>query len=276
MKNILIPTDFSSFSKSALRLGAYVASKTDATVHILNIFQASEDWNRLSAQQQQRFPEIEGRMVDADLKLARLAKDPMFTGLDVKTIALGGSPYRMIVDYAEKNKIDLIVMGAHGMSELEGPFIGSTAQKVVRIAPCLVLSVKKNFKPTSLKKIVFASNFAESNLSKAFKSIRNFALAIGAKVDFVHINTPYNFHDTDTAEKSMRDFAAPHRDLKPSFFIQNDYTTEAGIVNISKRIKANMVALATHNRKGRSNYLLGVTETVLLHADVPVLSQAIL
>ena len=256
-----------------MRTAAYIASKTDATIHLLNIFHAPEDWNRLSVQQQQRFPEIEGRMVDADLKLEKLSKEPLFSGLDVKTSVLGGSAYRMIVEYAEKHKIDLIVMGAHGMNELEGPFIGSTAQKVVRIAPCLVLSVKKNFKPTSLKKLVFASNFDEPNLAKSFKPIKNFALDIGAKVDFVHINTPYHFHDTDTSEKSMREFAAPHHDLKPNFFIQNDFTTEAGIVNISKKIKANMVALVTHNRKGRSNYLLGVTETVLLHSDVPVLSQ---
>jgi nucleotide-binding universal stress UspA family protein len=273
MKNILIPTDFSAFSKSAMRTGAYIASKTDATVHLLNVFQAPEDWNRLSVQQQQRFPEIEGRMVDSDMKLEKLSKEPLFTGLDVRTTVLGGSAYRMIIDYAEKHKIDLIVMGAHGMNELEGPFIGSTAQKVVRVAPCLVLSVKRNFKPASLKKIVFPSNFAEPDLAKSFKYIKNFAQDIGAKVDFVHINTPYNFHDTESTEKSMREFATPHRDLKPGFFIQNDFTTEAGIVNVSKKIKANMVALVTHNRKGRSNYLLGVTETVLLHSDIPVLSQ---
>jgi nucleotide-binding universal stress UspA family protein len=273
MKNILIPTDFSAFSKSAMRTGAYIASKTDATIHLLNICQAPEDWNRLSVTQMQRFPEIEGRIVESELRLQKLITEPLFSGLDVKTSVMGGSAYRQIVDYAEKFKIDLIVMGAHGMNELEGPFIGSTAQKVVRVAPCLVLSVKKNFKPASLKRLVFASDYSEAHLVKSFKSIKNFAQDIGAKVDFVHINTPYNFHSTDTIEKSMREFAIPHRELKPSFFIQNDYTTEAGIINISKKVKANMIALVTHNRKGRSNYLLGVTETVLLHAEMPVLSQ---
>ena len=256
-----------------MRTGAYIASKTEVTIHLLNICQAPEDWNRLSATQMQRFPEIEGRIVESELRLQKIITEPMFSGLDVKISVMGGSAYRQIVDYAEKFKIDLIVMGAHGMNELEGPFIGSTAQKVVRVAPCLVLSVKKNFKPASLKRIVFASNYSEPNLVKSFKSIKTFAQDIGAKVDFVHINTPYNFHDTDTIEKTMREFAIPHRELKPSFFIQNDYTTEAGIVNISKKIKANMVALVTHNRKGRSNYMLGVTETVLLHAEMPVLSQ---
>ena len=273
MKNILIPTDFTVFSKSALRAGAYIASKSGATVHILNICQVPEDWNRLSADQQMRYPEIEARLVDSELKLEKISKDPLFTGLKVKSYVQGGSPYRKIVEFAEQNKIDLIIMGAHGINEGDGPFIGSTAQRVIRIAPCLVLSVKKSFKPASLKKIVFASNFSEPNLSKPFRSIKNFALAIQARVELVHINTPYNFHSTDSIEKSMRDFANPHRELKPGFFIQNDFTTEAGIVNISNKIKANLIALVTHNRKGRSSYLLGVTETVLMHSEIPVLSQ---
>lgn len=273
MKNILIPTDFSAFSKSAVRTGAYIAAKTGAKIHLLNICHAPEDWNRLSSEQKQRFPEIEGRITEAELKLEKLSKEPILSGIEVKMGVQGGSAYRKILDYAESSKIDLIVMGAHGLNEMEGPFIGSTAQKVLRVAPCLVLSVKKNFKPDTLKKIVFANNFEEPNLAKAFKSIKGFALDTGAKVDFVHINTPYNFHDTDNTEKSMREFAAPHHDLKPSFFIQNDYTTEAGIVNISKKIKANVISLITHNRKGRSSYLLGVTETALMHSDIPVLSQ---
>lgn len=273
MKNILIPTDFSSFSKSAMRTGAYIASKTDATIHLLNICQAPEDWNRLSVTQMQRFPEIESRIVESELRLEKTLSEPIFSGLDVKTCVMGGSAYRQILDYAEKFKIDLIVMGAHGNNESDGPFIGSTAQKVLRVAPCLVLSVKKNFKPASLKKLVFASSYNEFSLTKSFKAIKSFALDIGAKVDFVHINTPTSFHDSDTIEKNMREFALPHRDLKPNFFIHNDYSTETGIVNLAKKIKANMIALVTHNRKGRSNYMLGVTETVLLHSEMPVLSQ---
>ena len=273
MKSILVPTDFSAFSRSAMKTAAYVAEKTGAAIHLFNVCQAPEDWNRLRVDQQQRFPEIEGRIVEAEIKIQKLAEDATFKGLNVITTVAGGTAHRQIMEYAEKFKIDLIVIGAHGANEAEGPFIGSTAQKIVRSAPCLVLSVKKNFKPSSLKKMIFAADFQDAQLKAPFRAIRNFAEEIGAHVDFAYINTPIHFLDSPTIDKSMRQFADTHRDLKPGLFVQNDYTTEGGIVNLATRVKAHMVALVTHNRKNKKNYLLGVTETVLFHSDLPVLSK---
>jgi hypothetical protein len=53
----------------------------------------------------------------------------------------------------------LIVIGAHGVGESNNAFIGSTAQKVLRTTSCPVLSVKKDFKPSFIKKILFTSDF---------------------------------------------------------------------------------------------------------------------
>lgn len=275
MKSILVPTDFSSFSTSALKTSAYIAQKTGASIHLLHVCPAPDDWNRMKVEQQQRFPEIEGRIVAAEMKVQKLAEDAIFKNVSVTTSVVGGSAYRQIVDYAADFKIDLIVIGAHGFNEAEGPFIGSTAQKVIRIAPCLVLSVKKNFKPTSLKKILFASNFQESKLKDAFKPIKNFAVDLKAHLDFAYINTPTHFQDSITTDQTLRDFNANQNDIRPNFFIHNDFSTEGGIINVSKKLKSNVVALVTHNRKGKSNYLMGVTETVLFHSDVPVLSKVI-
>lgn len=273
MKTILVPTDFSAFSRSALKTAAYIAEKTDATLHLLNVCEAPEEWNRLKVEQQQRYPEIEGRIVEAEIKLQKLAEDGLFKNLNLVTTVTGGTPYRQIVDYAEKFRIDLIVIGAHGANEVEGPFIGSTAQKVVRVAPCLVLSVKKNFKPSSLKKIIFASDFQDTQLKTPFKDIRNFAHQIDAKLEFGYVNTPSHFQDSQSIERNMRSFADAYHDSKPNHFVHNDYSTEGGIVNLSLKIKANLIALVTHNRKGKKNYLLGVTETVLYHSELPVLSK---
>lgn len=273
MKNILIPVDFSTFSITACKTGVYIAQKTKATLHLLHVAQAPEDWEKMAVSQQQRFPEIEGAIVDGEIKLDRFAQNPMFADLDVSIHIVGGTAYKQIVLFAEKHKMDLIIMGAHGISESDGLFIGSTAQKVVRIAPCPVLSVKKNFKPVSLKKVLFASDFEEDGLKDSFKSIKNFASGLDAKIDYAFVNTPSRFIDSTTIEKRMKNFASLPKNGKPSIFIHNDYNKEEGILNISKKMKANVLALVTHNRKGKSNYLLGVTETLLFHSEIPVLSQ---
>ncbi len=273
MKNILIPVDFSPFSVTACKTGAYIASKTGATIHLLHIAQAPEDWEKMPVAQQQRHPQIEGAIVDGEIKLDKFAQHPMFNSLDVSTHIFGGIAYKQIISFAERHKMDLIIMGAHGVSESDGLFIGSTAQKVIRVSPCPVLSVKKHFKPVSLKKILFASDFEEEKMKESFKGIKNFASGINAKLDYTFVNTPNKFVDSTTIEKRIRTFAATQSKNRPNIFIHNDYSKEEGILNISKKLRANVLALVTHNRKGKSNYLLGVTETLLFHSEIPVLSQ---
>lgn len=273
MKNILIPIDYSVFSTSAVKTGAYIAKKTDAYVHLLNIACAPEDWEKISASQQRKYPEIERNMAEAEIKLLKYSENPIFNLDKTITRVTGGSPFKQIVQYAEKNKIDLIILGAHGISDNDGLFIGSTAQRVLRTAPCLVLSVKKNFNPIALKRILFASDFEEDGIGSSFKPIKNFATDIHAKIDFAFINTPQNFLDSDTIENRIKNFSAYQRDIKPHAFIRNDYTKEGGILNVSKKIKSNVIALVTHNRRSKKNYAIGVTETILFHSGVPVLSQ---
>lgn len=273
MKNIVIPVDFSAFSVTACKTGAHIAQKTGAAIHLLYVAQAPEDWEKMPVMQQQRFPEIEANIVEGEIKLDKFAQNPMFQSLPVSYRVIGGIAHKQIVQFAEKYRMDLIIMGAHGVSESDGLFIGSTAQKVVRVAPCPVLSVKKHFKPVSLKKILFTSDFEEDGLKESFKSIRTLATGIDAKIDYAFINTPSGFVDTATIEKRVKGFIPTAKNGKPSLFIYNDYEKEEGILNVSKKLKSNVLALVTHNRKGKSNYLLGVTETLLFHSDIPVLSQ---
>ncbi len=276
MKSILIPTDFSVYAKSALLTGAYIAKQTGAAIHLLTICKAPEEWNRLGVEQQQKYPNIEANIVEAEIKLQKLSEDPVLKNINVFTSVAGGAPYEQIVAYANRLKIDLIVMGAHGENDTDGPFIGSTAQKVLRRASGLVLSVKKNFKPRQLKNIVFASDFHPSpNLNNAFKKIKKFVTALKGDLQLVYINTPAHFLDTETMEANLRAFASLHKDLKPQMVTFADYHTEPGIVKASKRVNADLLCLATHNRKLKSNYLLGVTETVLFHSEIPVLSQVL-
>ena len=63
-------------------------------------------------------------------------------GLDVEHVILRGMPFLEIIRYAKANEVDLIVIGTHGRSGMEHIIFGSTAEKVVRKAPCPVLSVK--------------------------------------------------------------------------------------------------------------------------------------
>ena len=272
MKNILIPIDFSQHSLSAARTGCFISKKSDATIHLIHVVKAPEDWEVLSEAQQNRNPQIKNKIAAAELEAKTFSKLSIFDSLTVIPRIFAGVPYKTILEYAEAYKIDLIIMGAHGINESTQLFLGSTAQKVLRDAGCLVLSVKKNFKPLSLNKILYTSDFAADGMKKSVKAVCDFAEDINAKLDFAYINTPAEFTDSFTIEERIKKLHGIINPKKHKLFIHNDFSKDQGILNISKRIKTNMLALTTHNRKNKKNYQIGIAETMIFKTDMPVLS----
>lgn len=272
MKNILIPYDFSAYAKAAAITGAWLAKKTGAQIHLLHVVFAPPDWSRLPVEKQQNYPETEARMVDAEIKLDKVAGSPVFKGCTVHTHVYSGSPREQIVQFAHAYTMNLIIMGVHGAGESHHLFVGSTAQQVIRNANCPVLSVKKNYNPQKVKKIVFASNFETEEVTDAINRLKNIAAKLSASVDLLFVNTPLNFYDTPSAEARLASAAPVQQQVKFNKHIYNDLSHEQGILNFAKRTKADWIAMMAHSRTRKPYYYLGSTETVLFHAEMPVLS----
>ena len=75
-------------------------------------------------------------------KLSSLARDEDFAGCTPRTILLTGSPDEELINYSMLNTIDLIVLGVRGRGLAEKLLVGSTTDRVIRSAPCPVLSVR--------------------------------------------------------------------------------------------------------------------------------------
>jgi nucleotide-binding universal stress UspA family protein len=259
---------------SAVRTGAFLAQQLGLHVHLLHVAYAPSDWDSMPVEAQQKYPEIETLLVEAEIKLDKFASGPMFKNLNVSTFVYSGVPYNQIVQFARTYKMDLIVMGAHGAGETAGLFVGSTAQRVIRMAHCPVLSVKKEYAPKSLKNIVFPSDF-EEDVGLLVNSIKGLANSLEADISFLYVNTPLNFSDTSSTERRMLDFLPSQNGVKFNQYIYNDFDKEKGILNFAHERNMDLIAMVTHDRTAKPNYQLGTTETLLFHSDVPVLSMII-
>ena len=142
LKNILVATDFSEPATVALNYGRDLARSYDATLHVMHVI---EDLLALHA------PEIGFAMVDVernieiavrrDLEAAVTPGDQ--ENLDVRTnITRAANVSHAITEYARDNAIDLIVVGTHGRGAFHRFLIGSVAERVMRTAPCPVLTVR--------------------------------------------------------------------------------------------------------------------------------------
>jgi len=144
LKRILVATDFGEVAEVALDYGRALAAQFGATLHVLHVAQnlylstiGTETFAGLTPRLQQ---EVENA---ARKGLEELLIDSDGSGPPTKARVLTGtSPALVIVGYAKDNSIDLIVIGTHGRGALAHIITGSVAERVVRLAPCPVLTVK--------------------------------------------------------------------------------------------------------------------------------------
>ena len=144
IKNILFPTDFSDHSMAAYSCVVDLAEKYSAKVHCLHV--ADDSCHYWMSGDDSLAP-----VVISEKELGENARGLMEQFVDEKlgavkdrleAVVIVGRPFAEIIRYAREHDIDLIVMSSHGHGALAAMLLGSVTEKVVRKAPCAVLTVR--------------------------------------------------------------------------------------------------------------------------------------
>ena len=144
--NVVTPVDFSDNSRLIAESAAYLAGKFGASMHLIFVVQNFEDYSGFFVPQM-TLPSLEGELAEsAETKMASFCGEMLefsqnagVKNLDYKVMM--GDVAEKIVEYSTDIEADLIVMGTHGYKGLEKIMFGSVAAKVVRGAPCPVMTI---------------------------------------------------------------------------------------------------------------------------------------
>ena len=143
-KHILVPMDFSGPSDAALEYARSVALRYGGSLHLLHV---ADDPYRALYSAEVFVPQVEGLrdeiLNDATGRLKDRLRPSDITERHATAEAIIGTPAGSIVEYADGHGIDLIVMGTHGRGGMSHLLMGSVAERVVRTAPCPVLTVRE-------------------------------------------------------------------------------------------------------------------------------------
>lgn len=221
-------------------------------------------------------PDFESQVFFVELMESRkaqfekLKKDYASEPFELVTKIEIGNIYRGISENIHKSQIDLVVMGSRGSSGLDEVLIGSNTEKVVRTATCPVITIKEKTDVSQLKKVVFASDFKESDQEVAgrFKKMQSM---FDAEFYFVYINTPGNFETSRESMNRIRKFVQTHKFEHVKAEIYNSISEEEGILQFAEDIQADMIAITTHGRSGFLHLITGsIAEDVVNHSKRPV------
>ena len=188
MQTILVTTDFSDYSRAGVRYAAALAGKLTADVALLHVVEPRSWMDQYGARKDSEVVAL------ARAHLAKLAKNEVGSAATVKSSVRTGKPFHEITTAAREGAADLIVLATHGYTGVERVLLGSTAERVVRHAPCPVLTVPTRIRPKragktppfKLKKILVPIDF--STISKdALPYAVLLAGHFGAELVLLHI-----------------------------------------------------------------------------------------
>lgn len=140
-QHILVPIDFSEFSKQALGYAIDLATKLQARLTLLHVIQPLPSGVDIGV----ILPAGYMEELEAGLHQSLQSYYERVTqaGLQGEILVEHGIPFKIITDVAATHHVDMIVMGTQGRTGLQHLLIGSVAEKVVRLAPCAVLVVRQ-------------------------------------------------------------------------------------------------------------------------------------
>ena len=288
---ILVPMDFSRHSAAALDRAVDFAKAFGAKIHLLHSyaipiqgatlygFAASDSaWDGIRKVAESKLEESRHKIVS--------------DGVEASSEVSPALPTEAILAAAAEIDADLIVMGTHGHTGLMHAFLGSVAERTIRLAPCSVLAVKAGEASISpmntIRKILVAVDFSE-HADRALDTAVGFAKQFGAEFHLVHafgvpipLVAPYEVAIPTALLEEARQAAASGLDalvrkVAAKGIAATSHLGEipaaSAIVDLAEDLGADLIVMGTRGRTGFKHVLLGsVAERTLRHAPCCVLT----
>lgn len=295
MERILLATDFSAGAARALAYASFLASAWKTHLDMLHVIPLWPDVDLLGALDHLKLDQIRQEI---GVKLQDLGSQMRRTGVRTQAYQDEGIPSERIVAAAGIHKADLVVVGSHGHSGLEQVLLGSTAERVVKGAPCPVLTIRTHHlrgkNPSSgestdairMHHILLATDLSEWSLPAVDYALQT-ARTFNASVAILHVMewrslgvdfTVSAFADWEKLRESVERRLLDTAERLKSQGVTAQCLVKAGspadvILEVAREQACDMIVMGTHGRHEVSHLLMGsIAEAVLRRADCPVLT----
>jgi len=273
MEKLLIATDGSIFSESAIREAINLARICSSKLIAVSVVKTSPEFEDLVPQV---FEKAEKEMREhLESVKSRASKE----GIDCEIVVhRGEEPFEDIVNDAEKNQVDMIIIGTHGRTGLKRLMMGSVTAKVIGHAPCNVLVVPLHAK-VECRNILIAtdgSRYSDAAASEAIgiaKRCGGSLIVLSVALSDKEIILPEDDEEMMLAKDNVKKIVelAEKESIKPEGLTAIGKPYEA-IVQTAKQKHADLIVVGSHGITGLDRLLMGsVTERVIGHSESAVL-----
>lgn len=269
MKKILVPVDFSEVSGFAVDFAVDLAEKSNAHLIFLN----SVHYNYfvdfpvgVGVNIQTLVQEVYDAM---ETRMSEFIKE-IDTNVQIEHRISHLHLLEAVKEIQKEENIGLIIMGTQGSSGWSELLVGSNTEKVVRWANCPVISVPTPTRFEAIEKILVPIDLTEVQV-EFLESLAKLQKLFDAEMNFIWVKTPHNIENEELVVNEMKRLIEKYKIKKSSFSIEKKVFPTDGIFEQAKSIKADMIAMPTHSRRGISHWINGsITEDTINHVRIPV------
>ncbi len=195
IKTILCPVDFSEFSAKAFEYAYSLARRYDAKLYLEHAIRPLTEYS-YHVPNSWAHEYYEQSRTESGEELRKMIARQATNGFKPEIVIQVGFPAETILDFAQKQSIDLIVMGTHGLRGMDRWMAGSVTEKVIRKAKCPILAVRKpthdfvapkeTEDPVQLRRILLATDFSDHG-QRAFAYAISLAMEYNAELTLLHV-----------------------------------------------------------------------------------------
>ena len=290
-KTVLHPTDFSPESQHAFQYAYELAERRDAELHLLHVatFLGDDPLRTafdVSLDEDEFYKQVHD---EADEKMKELIETVETSSVPVRRVhSRGTAPAPVITEYAEKQNIDVIVMGTEGRRGVSRLVMGSVAAEVVRNAPCTVFTVRDGATemPSGVERVLTPVDLSEFS-RPLLRAARDLTASLNASLDVLHVVEPLPFpvplvgavtiHDLipdpiDQAKRQLDRLVETSGGLpvSTSTHVAEGHAATT-IAEEAEKNDVDLIVMSSHGRTGAERVVLGsVTARVVRRAPCPV------
>jgi nucleotide-binding universal stress UspA family protein len=268
---ILIPTDFSVQAEFAYLMVKKLEEKTPVDIHFLHVMDVPDIVTMDSNSVIQTCGEIDVKYVVKQKEIAerKLANLKTLYGNDINSHFVLGKVTDGILNFAEENHFDLIVMGTKGARGLQEMVSGSETQIIARKSKIPVLSLMCDRSDLSIQNILLVHNFSHP-AKEDLQLMQKLSKAFNTKFHLLQITSGNVDAEKVAAASNMKIFADLNNITNYECHLINDKDVEDGVVHFNQMNNMDIVCIGTHGKGGLFHH--SATEKLINHLFKPIIS----
>jgi nucleotide-binding universal stress UspA family protein len=266
MKNFIVPIDFSEDSLKGLEIAILMSSYQYTNIQMVYVMKKSGDYSA-SMEEEKKYAEHKFEHIVAEYT-SKLKNDSI-----LRYIIKSGKIYEEVVNQAHSYKDSMIAASTHGASGFEEFFIGSNAFKIITATRQPVITVRKNYVPKSIDRIILPINpVSESRQKVPFTA--ELARYFNAEIDAVSVCTGRDEKVTKRLKQYLNqvaDYLKNHGIKYRTRELTGDNIAEL-VVKYANKENGDLISIITEKESGLSIFTGSFAHQVINRADVPVLN----